>query len=48
MIPAATVAALEAPEYILARELQDRCARAGLQPEWDGLVRDLDRPRAHS
>ena len=28
---------------ILAKELQDRCARAGFQPEWDRLVRDLDR-----
>ena len=28
---------------ILAKELQDRCAKAGFQPEWDRLVRDLDR-----
>ena len=28
---------------ILAKELQDRCARAGFQPEWESLVRDLDR-----
>ena len=28
---------------ILAKELQDRCARAGFQPEWDRLMRDLDR-----
>ena len=28
---------------ILAKELQGRCARAGFQPEWDRLVRDLDR-----
>ena len=28
---------------ILAKELQDRCARAGFQPEWERLLRDLDR-----
>ena len=28
---------------ILAKELQGRCARAGFQPEWERLVRDLDR-----
>ena len=28
---------------ILAKELQGRCTRAGFQPEWDRLVRDLDR-----
>ena len=28
---------------VLAKELQDRCARAGFQPEWDRLARDLDR-----
>lgn len=28
---------------VLAKELKDRCARAGLQPEWDRLIRDLDR-----
>ena len=28
---------------ILAKELQDGCTRAGFQPEWDRLVRDLDR-----
>ncbi|MCY4498087.1 MAG: hypothetical protein OXC14_12450 [Rhodospirillaceae bacterium] len=28
---------------ILAKEHQDRCARAGFQFEWDRLVRDLDR-----
>ena len=28
---------------VLAKELQERCARAGFQPEWERLVRDLDR-----
>ena len=28
---------------ILAKELQGRCARAGFQPEWERLMRDLDR-----
>ena len=28
---------------VLARELQVRCARAGFRPEWERLVRDLDR-----
>ena len=28
---------------VLAKELQDRCDRAGFKPEWDRLVRDLDR-----
>ena len=31
---------------IMAKELQDRCARAGFQPEWDRLMRDLDRLRS--
>ena len=28
---------------VLAKELKDRCARVGLRPEWDRLIRDLDR-----
>jgi len=28
---------------VLAKELKDRCARVGLKPEWDRLIRDLDR-----
>ena len=28
---------------VLAKELKDRCAKAGLKPEWDRLIRDLDR-----
>jgi len=28
---------------VLRKELQDRCARAGLKPEWGDLLRDLDR-----
>jgi hypothetical protein len=28
---------------VLAKELKDRCAAAGLKPEWDRLIRDLDR-----
>ena len=28
---------------VLAKELKDRCAKAGLAPEWDRLIRDLDR-----
>jgi len=28
---------------VLAKELKDRCAKVGLKPEWDRLIRDLDR-----
>ena len=28
---------------VLAKELQDRCGKAGFRPEWDRLLRDLDR-----
>jgi hypothetical protein len=28
---------------VLAKELKDRCAALGLKPEWDRLIRDLDR-----
>jgi len=28
---------------VLAKELKDRCARVGLKPEWNRLIRDLDR-----
>ena len=28
---------------VLAKELKDRCAAVGLKPEWDRLIRDLDR-----
>ena len=28
---------------VLAKELKDRCAKAGLKPEWDRLIRDRDR-----
>lgn len=28
---------------VLAKELKDRCTKAGLKPEWDRLIRDLDR-----
>jgi hypothetical protein len=28
---------------VLAKELKDRCAKAGMHPEWDRLIRDLDR-----
>ena len=28
---------------VLAKELQDRCDKAGFRPEWDRLLRDLDR-----
>jgi transposase len=28
---------------VLAKELKERCATAGLKPEWDRLIRDLDR-----
>lgn len=28
---------------VLAKELKDRCAKVALKPEWDRLIRDLDR-----